>query len=123
MGNIVSKIKRLLKEEERIIEEAKTEMERRFDSLALFPGDLAEYERFVGYECEIIDTQRRKKFIRWAGTLGPFYDYDLEFQKRMFEEGVEALIHYSVETDWGSKSYLGVPVKRKGKEKDILQSE
>lgn len=99
---------------ERLLKEYKDS----FRSLSLFPGNLAEYERFVGCECVIIDTGKPQKFVEWKGSQArnevPLTDYSFEFQKKMFEEGVEALIHYSFTTHYGpTYIHTGVPVKKK----------
>ncbi len=106
-------------EEERIAREENEKYERKFNSLTLFPGDLVEYERFVGYECEIIDTGESEKFIEWSGRgkNNPFKYKTKEIQDKMYEADIEALIYYSgsyqPRNSGSVHNHIGVPVRKK----------
>lgn len=101
---------------ENLIEEKAEKFEQKFENLSLFKGDLSEYERFVRYECEIIDTGRKEKFIEWWDDEVPLVNYEHSFQKRMYEEGIEALVHYSISAKYGPQYlHTGVPVKKRNR--------
>ena len=81
-------------------------------NLPTFLGGLEDYERFVGYQCEIVDTTRLQKFVK----LDSIYDYNLDYLKRMKDEHVEAFIHYfNIITSAGSRLDFerGTPVRKK----------
>lgn len=80
--------------------------------LDLFMGSLEEYNKFKGNEYEIMDTNKRKKFVRY----GPDSN-ELNELGRLMEEGCEALIHF-IPADKGSDDNYstlnhGTPIRRK----------
>lgn len=92
------------------------ERQRRHELLKgiiLFPGSVQEYERFRGYEVEIVDTQNlQDKGVRY----GYLFDDALQdsenrinnrrLAKLLIQDNVEALVNVS-------SSIYGLPVKRK----------
>ncbi len=114
----------------------KAKFKERFSSLALFQGNLQEYQQFVRYECEIIDTGNNKKYVEWKsgatseGGYGytPLTNYPIDFQIRMYNAGIEALILYKEQSGvrdlerigsqqhvWHETVHQGTPVRKKQK--------
>ena len=85
------------------------------EKVELFRGDLQEYERLKGYDCEIVASSI--SLSEYIPRTGPTRE-----QEEIVEKGVEALIRMyttSFLLPWGSGilsfNYHGIPVKRKGK--------
>lgn len=83
-------------------------------NIVLFPGTLEEYSTLIGYPCEIIPLDGAKQYVEGDVRDRLLRDYSQKFQEKMLEEGIEALIHYSIITGFGHpERYIGVPIKKK----------
>lgn len=67
-----------------------SEVQRAFKNVALFPGSKAEYEEFVGYPVQIIDTKLREKYVRddFIHT-----EEQIIAKEKLLNEGLEALVN------------------------------
>jgi len=100
-------------------------LEELLENAIYFPGDLEEYENYVGYKCEIIDTNYNSKIIefeRIPSTIsrGITFDSDINiiegFNPKINYQRLEALIYYrSYEGTFlsSSKYSSGMPVRKK----------
>ena len=80
--------------------------------VTLFPGSVEEYERFRGYDVEIVDTGRKGKFV-----FASERDRSLLFQL-IDADGVEALVNLAFVTEpppYRINEPYGLPVRRKRK--------
>lgn len=80
----------------------------------IFPGSKAEFEEFVGYECEFIDVGRSRKGIAYdMGDRDHFYSYTDGFKRMLIELGIIGIVNVSYgRGDYSSKLY-GIPARRK----------
>ncbi len=77
------------------------------ETVTLFPGSVAEYERFRGYEVEIVDTGRQGKWV-FAGER----DRELLFAL-IDAHGVEALVNVALFPNNPHSEIYGLPIRRK----------
>lgn len=66
-----------------------------FAKIIIFPGNIKEFEDFVGYECVVIDTDSQDKGIVYInnGTTKPLSRYVSTFRKKMFDKDLVGIIH------------------------------
>ncbi len=85
----------------------------KFLGITRFIGSLEEYERFRGYECEIMAPILEFKFecTTYCGEIVPYKLKDK--QKKMLEEGLEAVVRYQPKGSSGNNFEQGIPVRRK----------
>ncbi len=80
-----------------------------FREVIRFPGSLAEYERWKGYECEILGA----KFDLTE------YSEPTQLQVDLFEKSIEAIVNHRYEVAGGGgvsvidRTERGLPVRRK----------
>ena len=107
---------RKLKEKEK--EEILNYVAKKMEKIILFPGNVTEYEKFKGYEVEILDTGQTDKSI---------YPFDccfkenkgLNLYKKMLDSGLEAIVNLRYKTFPskdekcpGRSELYGLPVKK-----------
>jgi len=80
--------------------------------VTLFPGSIEEYEKFKGYQVEIVDTGGKNKGIVWERHGSS--DRCLLFQL-INDDGVEALVNASRTMYHANSpaSFYGLPVRKK----------
>jgi hypothetical protein len=84
-------------------EDKQSEIRRKWGEITIFPGSIKEYEDFVGYQIEIMDTGIPVKSI---SQYTP--DTSLELVSRFLLNGIEAMVRASYDHGW-----YGIPVKKK----------
>ncbi|MEK6857041.1 MAG: hypothetical protein AABX39_00450 [Nanoarchaeota archaeon] len=104
-------------EEKRL--QIQTAEEQRIDyvlkQILVFPGSKKEFEEFVGYECAVIDTERRDLGITYYGN-NPNYTLGDDLSKKLVDNGIVGIVNatpisiYRYGDDGGR---YGLPVARK----------
>jgi len=86
----------------------------------VFPGTKSEFEDFIGYQTVWVDLGKRNLGILYNDSRdNPFSGYDFDFQKKIVDSGVVALVnanfnHSNSSFDsYARTHYYGMPVKRK----------
>ncbi len=95
-------------------EKAEEELTERMKNISLFPGSVKEYEKFKGYEVEIIDTKSPDK------SFFPFdYRYsELSIYESLLDQGLEAIVNLRYKAtpaageSLGGSSPYGLPVRK-----------
>ncbi len=94
--------------EERILDEA-------LDKIVFFPGDLGEYESFVGYRVNVVDTVERNKAVRFRedGLRRNYEVYgDIDFKRHLVGQKVEALVNCGYANESNFLIVYGLPVAK-----------
>lgn len=92
--------------------------------ITVFPGSVAEYQTFRGYEVEIIDTERKDKGTFLVAERDNFKlhfrEKERELRNHLIDQSIEALVnaHYwyirAGETgQLVNSGYYGLPVRKK----------
>ena len=73
------------------------ERERKYEEavsrILFFPGSIAEYELFRGYEVQIIDTQSECKGVFMARGDGSNYIQNKELRNHLIDKNIEAIVN------------------------------
>ena len=99
------------------------EINKKLEKVRLFPESKEEYEKFVGYKVEIIDTGNKNLGVSFHQyTIEKVYQCDETFKrkKQLLDNGIEALVNCKKSYDsiscFGGGQYTpvyyGLPVKK-----------
>lgn len=99
------------KEAARVLKEYQDKRyEEALDRITVFPGNLSEYEAFVGYKAKIMDTGRPDKGVDLTDRL------KRELGERLLADGFEAIINVQFRKQQRYEYNLiypyGLPVKK-----------
>ena len=111
-----------LKQYEALQRQKKLELERlivdALSEICVFPGSKGEFEDFIGYQTAWVDLGGRIKGLLFDDNAhNPFHLYKPDFQKRIVDSGVVALVNSNFTFNRAAYNsadtyYFGVPVKK-----------
>lgn len=96
--------------------------------IIFFPGNIFEYEKFCGYEVEIIDTKKRDKGVIFqclSDKEKNFHIKDITLRNYLLENKIEAIVSATFGFDRTRKGnwagsytstfewYYGIPIRKK----------
>jgi len=94
-------------------EKSRKELSNALKEIIVWPGSRKDFENFIGYKTSWVDLGRNIKGVVYHDEdYNPFYFSKVEVQKRIFNEGVVAIVNSSPIKD---DVYFGIPVKKKEK--------
>lgn len=118
------------RQERKAREEAEASaINKKLEGVVLFPGSVQEYEQFVGYKVDVINTQRKDKGVFQSQLhVLPYSNYErgvytsqqidaeYAFAQNLIDQGIEGIVNVTFQAngnmDVTNSRMYGLPVRK-----------